>query len=93
MFAFCCGTIALMDPTATFNAMMESFALGHQEDALEHAASLASWLNSGGHAPAIRVSADPTMSFELTEEIGRELCRTACRVIIAYGNRGHSPEP
>ncbi|WP_372716158.1 hypothetical protein [Novipirellula sp.] len=82
-----------MDPTEAFNAMMDDFALGMVDDATEHANNLAEWLNKGGFPPVLRISTDGLKVFTVSDQLAREVCRAACRLVLDQPEAGCNPEP
>tara|TARA_R110002073_G_scaffold8027_19_gene44893 strand:+ start:24474 stop:24722 length:249 start_codon:yes stop_codon:yes gene_type:complete len=80
-----------MDPTETFNAMMDDFALGMIDDATEHANNLAEWLNKDGFPPVLRISTDGVKVFTVSDQLAREVCRAACRLVLDQPEAGCNP--
>ncbi|QDT07456.1 hypothetical protein K227x_58830 [Rubripirellula lacrimiformis] len=81
-----------MDPTETFNAMMEAFALGLRDDAIQSAEDLAAWLDRGGFPPVIHISTDGMKVFVVDERIAREICVASCRQ-VQTACQTQSPSP
>ncbi len=81
-----------MDPVQTFNEMMEAFSLGLVDDAAEHAENLAEWLNRDGFAPRFNLAAGDK-SFTVTDQLSREICRAACRLVLDQHEAGCDPAP
>ena len=84
-----------MDPAETFNAMMEAFGLGMHDEATEHANALAEWLNKDGFSPAFRISTAESAGngFIVTDQLAREFCRAACRLVLDQHEAGCDPAP
>lgn len=87
------GKVAGMDPTETFNAMMEAFSLGLHDEASESANDLAEWLNRGGFPPVLHISTDGMKVFVVDEQLAREVCRASCRLILDQHEAGCDPVP
>lgn len=79
-----------MDPTETFNAMMEFFALGMHDEAAEQANALALWLERDGFPPTLRIGSVGTAksSFIVTDQLASKFCFAACRVILDQSETG-----
>ncbi|MEZ6081073.1 MAG: hypothetical protein R3C56_37035 [Pirellulaceae bacterium] len=70
-----------MDPTETFNAMLEAYGLGSYDEAVEHAEQLTNWLNRDGFAPRFNLAAGGK-SITVTDRLSRDICRAACRLVL-----------
>lgn len=60
-----------MDPTATYQALIDARMSGDHEAAAEHAANLLRWLNRGGFPPACKTAAEV-----------RETCHAVCAAAV-----------
>ena len=81
-----------MDPVESFKAIMEAYSFGLYDEAVEHAKLLADWLNRDGFAPEFNLAAGDK-SFTVTDQLSREICRAACRLVLDQHEAGCDPAP
>lgn len=82
-----------MDPVESFNLLMEAMREGCHDEAVEHAENLTEWINKGGFAPLIRITADDDHQFLATDELAKAFCLAACSVAKADATPMNNPEP
>lgn len=90
-----------MDPTSTFNAMLEAYANNDRGEAREHAVNLLRWLLTGGFPPRTYVSSYAENAIELSPEFARQASEEICRRILRgddtgpddIGGEDFDPEP
>ena len=89
------GPSSVIDPTETFNAMMQAYGYGLVDEAADRANNLADWLNKGGFAPTFHIATEPVtdIGFTFTETLAREFCRAACRLVLDQHEAGCDPSP
>ncbi|QDV81248.1 hypothetical protein [Planctomycetes bacterium TBK1r] len=77
-----------MDPDQTFTEMLDAFGHGDYEGAAEHANNLAHWLNRGGFPPVLEVSTRVKQTFTVSDQLAREFCHAACRLVLDQHETG-----
>ncbi|QDS92489.1 hypothetical protein FF011L_12320 [Roseimaritima multifibrata] len=77
-----------MDPTSTFNAMLEAYANSDHEEAREHATNLMDWLLKGGFPPRFFLAAKSQSVFELSTNFAEQASAEVCRRILRDDNFG-----
>jgi hypothetical protein len=84
-----------MDPTETYNVMMQLFERGLHQEAAEHANSLAEWLDRGGFTPESCLSTDGNAAVEFiaTDQLAYEYCRAACQLVLDRHETDCDPAP
>ncbi|GAA4464172.1 hypothetical protein GCM10023156_50410 [Novipirellula rosea] len=89
-----------MDPTSTFNAMLEAYASNEREEAREHASNLLRWLQKGGFPPRVFLSPEVQIAMELSPEFAEQASAEVCRKILCdddfdpnEGGEDFDPEP
>ena len=87
------GNFGSMDPTETFNLMVEAYSRGNSDEALRLAMHLADWLHRGGFPPVLHVSPDGMQVFVVDERLAREICRASCRLVLDQHEAGCDPVP
>lgn len=71
-----------MDPKVCFTWMMAAAREGELAEAREHAENLISWLDREGFAPMLRITADDSVSFLVTDQLAEAFCRAACEHVL-----------
>lgn len=90
-----------MDPTSTFNAMLEAYANNELDEAREHARNLLQWLQKGGFPPRTFVSSQADKAIELSAEFARQVSDELCHRVLGddasgadqVGGEDFDPEP